>query len=257
MDFFDPKGAPIVTPRELVSNFSPRSGKNHRWNVDRCAILTILDSDTKWFVKRLHAIRLKSWGSYREVYKGKTKNGPVTVARSFLGAPNLVALSEELAAFGMERALFFGYCGSIQGSVKAGDIIVPTGTVREEGTSYHYVPGHIPCRPDKDILALTCQTIDRHRVPFHLGKVWSTDAIYRETNTKVTAYRERGVLGVDMELSALFGFGLSRGINVGGLLVVTDELASGVWHPMFPSPYLAQAVRRARRVALDITRSLT
>jgi uridine phosphorylase len=71
----------------------------------------------------------------------------------------------------------------------------------------------------------------KHR--FQEGPVWSTDAIFRETRDKVRHYQDQGVLAVEMELSALFTVGKYRGVEVGGILVVSDELTTLTWRPGF------------------------
>ena len=167
--------------------------------------------------------------------------------------PNaLVKFAEELAAFGMRQALFIGYCGSLQPGVRAGDIICPTQAVREEGTSYHYLPPESPAKPHPDIQKLIVESLQRKKIPCHEGTIWTTDAIYRETEGKVKRYQNEGVLGVEMELAALFAFGTAKKIPIGGMLVVADELFTGQWRPRFFSPRLLKGVRRARTAAVEI-----
>ena len=63
-------------------------------------------------------------------------------------------------------------------------------------------------------------------------------------------YQSQGVLGVDLELAALFAVGEYRQVAVAGLLVVSDELADLTWQPGFRSPAFRQGRRDAARVAL-------
>lgn len=220
--------------------------------VEACALICVIPPDLKAFVKRLRGEPVKAWQGFREVYRGYRGDKRVTIARAPFGAPGCVALAEELAAFGMQRALFVGYCGSLQPGMRAGDIICPTEAVREEGTSFHYLPADIPAKPHPDIQKLIVEHLRRHKVPYHEGKIWTTDAIYRETQGKVERYQKEGVLGVEMELAALFAFGMAQNVALGGMLVVTDELSTGQWHPRFLSPRLLKGVRRARTAAVEI-----
>jgi uridine phosphorylase len=252
MDFFDPDGEPLVTPRALVKNLVRRRIGVKALRVEACALICVIPPDLKAFVKRLHGEPVKAWQGLREVYRGCLGGKRVTIARAPFGAPGCVALVEELAAFGMQRALFVGYCGSLQPGVRAGDIICPTEAVREEGTSFHYLPSDIPAKPHPDIQKLIVEHLRRHKVPYHEGKIWTTDAIYRETRGKVKRYQDDGVLGVEMELAALFAFGMAQNVAIGGMLVVTDELATGRWRPRFFSPHLIRGVRRARTAAVEI-----
>jgi purine-nucleoside phosphorylase len=70
-------------------------------------------------------------------------------------------------------------------------------------------------------------------MPFKQGPVWTTDAPYRETADKVKRYQTDGVLGVDMETSALFTVAAFRGIQAASLLVVSDDLSRLKWRHGF------------------------
>ena len=256
MYFFDPDGEPLVTPREMVKNLTRRRIGAKALGVEPCVLICVVRYDLRAFVKMLQGEILGPWKGYREVYRGSVGEGRVTIARSLAGAPNCVALAEELASFGMKRALFVGYCGSLQQGVRAGDIIVPTKAVREEGTSFHYLPPDISAQPHQGTLDVIVDCLQRKKIPYHQGTIWTTDAIYRETKGKVKRYQEAGVLGVEMELAALFAFGMSQKVAVGGVLVVTDELSTVRWRPRFFSPQLIRGMRRARKVAVEILREM-
>ena len=73
----------------------------------------------------------------------------------------------------------------------------------------------------------------KKKIKFHDGIVWTTDAIYRETQEKLEYYQAKDVLAVDMELSALFTVGRFRNIEIGSILVVSDELSTYKWRPGF------------------------
>ena len=256
MNFFDPDGEPLVTPREMVKILTRRRIGAKNLKVEPCALICVLRHDLRAFVKRLQGEILGAWKGYREVYRGSVGEGRVTIAHSLFGASNCVALAEELASFGMKRALFMGYCGSLQPGVRAGDIIVPTEAIREEGTSFHYLPPGVAAQPHQGTQDVILDCLQRSTVPYHQGTIWTTDAIYRETKGKVKRYQEAGVLGVEMELAALFAFGMAQKVAVGGVLVVTDELSSGRWQPRFFSPQLIRGVRRVRKVVVEILRAM-
>ena len=126
-----------------------------------------------------------------------------------------------------------GYCGSIQDDVGIGEIVLPTRAVREEGTSYHYLPPTDACVPDEVLFRRLDRWLEEHGVVARKGPVWTTDALYRETKTKVTRYRADGVFAVDMETAAVFAVGKVRMRSVVAVLLVSDRLSSGVWAPDF------------------------
>jgi uridine phosphorylase len=256
MDFFDPDAEPLVTPRELVKNLTRPWINAKALQVEASALICVTPHDLRAFVKHLQGEPVKAWKGYREVYRGSAGAGRVTIARTPFGAPGCVALAEELAAFGTKRIIFMGYCGSLQPRVRAGDIIVPTEAIREEGTSYHYLPPDVAVQPHQEILEVIAGCLERKKIAYHQGPIWTTDAIYRETKGKVKKYQSKGVLGVEMELAALFAFGMAKKIAVGGLLVVADELSAEKWHPFFFAPRLIKGVRQARKAVVEIVKEL-
>jgi len=86
--------------------------------------------------------------------------------------------------------------------------------------------------------------------------VWTTDAPYRETPSKVKTYQEKGVLAVEMEMSALMTLATFRSVRLSGLLVVSDELFDLKWHSGFKSPELRNTSRMAGEVLLDLVKSM-
>jgi uridine phosphorylase len=172
----------------------------------------------------------------------------ITVAGPLIGAPYAVLILEKLVALGAKKVLFFGWCGSIQADVKIGNIILVSRAFSEEGTSRLY-PIEGECfKPNGDMVKAIKKALVAHSVSFHQGGVWSTDAPYRETQEKVFDFQKKGALAVEMELSALFAVGRFRDVEVGGLLIVSDELHDGKWRRGFSRPEFKQA----RRVASEV-----
>jgi uridine phosphorylase len=256
MDFFDPEGKPVVTPQRLVKNILRRRLSQKSLKIEKCTLICVTRQDVKAMVTMLHGSTVAAWQGYREIYRGQAGERKVTIAAALPGAPNCVALVEELAAFGMEQAIFFGYCGSLQPAVRPGDLIVPTKAIREDGTSFHYLPPDVAAQPDREIQETILNCLQQKKIPHHQGTIWTTDAIYRETVEKVRRYQGQSVLGVEMELSALFVFGMAQNVAIGGLLVVTDELSPSDWRPHFFAPRVIQGVRQARKVVVEIVKEM-
>lgn len=183
-----------------------------------------------------------------KLYRGRCDGEDIAVVGPMIGAPHAVMILEKLIVLGAQRILFFGWCGSIQPRLGIGDFVVPDRGVSEEGTSAHY-PGHDSCPGPSDALVKAFEkSLLRRSIPFHRGAVWSTDAPYRETREKVLLFQQQGVLGVEMELSALFTVASFRQVEIGALLVVSDELGSLTWRPGFRT----KKFKRSRAIAAEI-----
>ncbi len=153
-----------------------------------------------------------------------------------MGAPMAAMLLETLAAWGARRFIFLGWCGALTPSLQSGDILVPSGAIAEEGTTWAYggddsrVAAVSPAFQSLLIAHLQQCGIDCRE-----GSIWTTDAVFRETADKVRRYRDEGALAVEMELSALFTVGRLLDIELGAVLVVSDELSTLKWRPGFKS----------------------
>src|SRR5262245_13268940 len=175
---------------------------------------------------------------------------PFSVIASPMGAPMAVMLLEQLIALGARRLLYLGFCGALVPSYRIGDLFLPMHAIREEGTSYHYLPADVvPCASLHVQTALHAQAQQRH-LPIQQGPIWTTDAPYRETPHKIRQFQEASVHAVDMEMAAVFAVGQYRQCEVGALLVVSDECYHPVWKPGFGVPRLRQACDDAVTIAV-------
>jgi uridine phosphorylase len=107
--------------------------------------------------------------------------------------------------------------------------MVPRSAVRDEGTSYHYLPParEVACSPEA--LAAIQAVLTGRDIPFEEIKTWTTDAFYRETKDKVKARRAEGCVAVEMECAALFAVAAHRKIPVGSLLYAGDDVSGETW----------------------------
>lgn len=153
----------------------------------------------------------------------------IAVFHPGVGAPLAAGFLEEAIALGARRVVACGGCGTISPTVGAGDIVLPSAAVRDEGTSFHYAPPSRVIDADADGLAVAISVLQRQGVPFHVGKVWTTDAIYRETRSKVRRRGEEGCLVVEMEAAAFFAVARFRGIRFAQLLYGGDDVGGDTW----------------------------
>ena len=161
----------------------------------------------------------------------------LSVIGPFVGAPYAVILLESLIAWDIREVIFFGWCGAVSEDVRIGDVVIPDKAFIDDGTSKNYTPAQrSESFPSASLQAGIKSALTRNNVGFHEGPVWSTDAIFRETKEKVIYYQKKNTLAVEMEAAALFSAGSFRNIDVGCILLVSDELSSLKWKPGFKKP---------------------
>ena len=174
-----------------------------------------------------------------------------------IGAPYAAMMLETLVSWGAHRIIFIGWCGAVSEQVKIGDIILPTAAFVDEGTSINYVePVNGQSKPALTMVSLVEQVLEDNRVEFHSGKIWTTDAVYRETREKVERYQKQGVLAVEMEISALFSVAQFRQVELGAVLVVSDELSSLKWRPGFRDKRFVKGHQTACRMVREACQQL-
>jgi uridine phosphorylase len=187
------------------------------------------------------------------MYYNSCRQPGVSVIGPFVGAPYAAMLLETLIVRGARRIIFLGWCGAVSDRVKIGDIILPTTVVIDEGTSRHYgADDSVPLPAAFPLVSGISRALQRNDIQFHPGAVWSTDAVFRETRRQVAAHQQKGVLAVDMETSALCAVAEFRGVDLGCILVVSDELSSLTWRPGFKH----EQFLHGRQIACRVIREL-
>jgi uridine phosphorylase len=180
-----------------------------------------------------------------------------SITGPIIGAPYAAMLLETLIAWGAKKIIFIGWCGSISQKIKIGDIIVATSAIIDEGTSRHYKEDdHQISFPSERMVTELKGALDRIRVNYHHGSVWTTDAIYRETRDKIEDYQRLDAVGVEMEISALFTVAKFRKVDLGAIVVVSDELASFKWRPGFKTDIFKHGRKAACTVVRDLCRKM-
>jgi nucleoside phosphorylase len=148
-----------------------------------------------------------------------------------VGASGTVLALENAIELGARTIVFLGWCGSLSPGCPMAHVVVPTSAVREEGTSYHYLAPERRPEASSHLTSSIVARLDDDGIPHRTGTVWSTDAPYRETGTKVKRYAAAGVLAVDMETSAILALAEYHQLEAAGALIVSDELSGGAWNP--------------------------
>lgn len=163
------------------------------------------------------------------IYRLEWSGQPLTVFHPGVGAPLAAGFLEEVIALGCTKFVACGGCGVLDSSLPVGHVIVPRSAVRDEGTSYHYLPPSREVGPTEQALACVMRTLDEHNIPYTTGKTWTTDAIYRETREKIGLRREEGCIAVEMEASAFFAVAKFRGVQMAQILYGGDDVGGETW----------------------------
>lgn len=182
----------------------------------------------------------------------------VAVLHSGVGAPLAAGLLEETIALGCRAFVVCGGAGSLHREITLGRLVVVDSAVRDEGTSYHYLPAARTIAADPHATAALRRALTGRGLPHLAGRTWTTDAPYRETRAKIAARRAEGCLTVEMEASALAAVAAFRGVPLAQVLYGGDDLSGDSWDLrgwQQQADVRALLVDVATAVALDLVRS--
>ena len=166
---------------------------------------------------------LKSANGERPVYlfdhEGKTFACSMASIGATLAGCDVIELNW---LTGATKFVLFGSAGSLNREATEGKYVIPTEAYRDEGMSYHYAPpsDYIAIRNADAVAAI----FDELRAPYVKGRVWTTDAFWRETRDQFNARRSEGCLAVEMELAGVQAVCDYHGFALYDFLVTGDVL---------------------------------
>ena len=120
-----------------------------------------------------------------------------------------------------------GYAGTLN-PVSSGKLVVPTQAYRDEGTSWHYAPQESPWIDVKSSKRLD-DILTEMEIPHILGRVWTTDAFYRETPSAVKMMKDQNCLCVDMECAANMAVAQMRNVQCYQMMFGADSHEGDEW----------------------------
>ncbi|KPH83097.1 nucleoside phosphorylase [Bosea vaviloviae] len=141
-----------------------------------------------------------------------------------VGASYAVLVAEQLFASGCQLLISMTSAGQLRALQPPPYFILIERALRDEGTSYHYLPPTEFSQLDADIIAALEGAFEGLREPVLRGATWTTDAPFRETERAIAAMTAQGLLAVEMEAAALYAFAQARGKRVVCFAHVTNQM---------------------------------
>ncbi|MDK2603556.1 nucleoside phosphorylase [Vibrio vulnificus] len=153
------------------------------------------------------------------LFNGEFQGKAITVCSTGIGAPSMIIAVEELKQCGAKYIIRVGSAGAMQPNIALGELIVAEGAVRDEGGSKAYIDAAYPAYASFSLLKGLDGYLQMQTVPYHMGVVRSHDSFYTDDEETLCQYwNKKGILGADMETSALFTVGRLRGLHVASVL---------------------------------------
>jgi uridine phosphorylase len=217
---FDPSPIAIIEPRRV---HKPINAPKH------CVLCFFQDVIDELVRNGAHEIHNERWETGNHpIYELEFKGERLAVLHPRVGAAVSAAMLEMMIALGSRRFIACGGAGVLDSKIAVGHIVVPSAAIRDEGTSYHYLPASREVAPHPRALAAIEKTLRRNGLDYIVAKTWTTDAIYRETRARINARKREGCLTVEMEAAAFFAVAQFRRVQFAQILYGGDDV-SGEW----------------------------
>ncbi|PJB77844.1 MAG: hypothetical protein CO095_01165 [Armatimonadetes bacterium CG_4_9_14_3_um_filter_58_7] len=123
--------------------------------------------------------------SFSEKFRGETASGTWAAAHSSaedmtiidygIGSPMAGLVMDVLSYTDPKAVIMLGLCGGLDAYLDVGGYVVPTASIRDEGTSVHYLPPTVPALPSLNVNAAICQVLEEKQVAYRSGIMKTTD----------------------------------------------------------------------------------
>lgn len=199
----------------------------------------------------------RAGGMNGDLYALKKPKNKIGIMTGFGGgSPMTVELAEEFAAMGVKQMILMTWGGILQSDLKPGDIIVIDKAIRDEGTSYHYLPPAKYVDSDPQLANQLIEAIQARGGICSRGITWTTDAPYRETVDEIKQYQAEGVKTVEMESAGLFTVGQVRNIPTVSVVIGMDSLAEFRWKVPERLDTILASLELVYQASLDVLKSI-
>lgn len=139
------------------------------------------------------------WPCYHSILHRFEESGrAIGIVGCAVGAPFAVPVAEQMFASGCELLISITSSGQITALRALPYFILIEAALRDEGTSYHYLPPGAFVDAPRALVAAVAPALTGTGEPVERGATWTTDAPYRETEQAIPAARARGILAVEM-----------------------------------------------------------
>lgn len=230
------KPPPILAGKDFAASsvFEPenllREARRQK-NLPGAAIpeICLLDPDgdiVRALTKSGRSRRSAGWACYHtDLYEFEHVGEHFGIIGCAVGASFAVLLAEQLFASGCRLLISMTSAGQIVEQGSPPYFILIDRALRDEGTSYHYLPPSEYAEADRELVEAVINAFAAARQPMHRGASWTTDAPFRETAAAIERCRTRNILAVEMEAAGLYAFAVARRKPVLCFAHVTNQMA--------------------------------
>ena len=217
------------TPKNLIDDVR-RSRQIPAGIVPPVCILEFDGDITDWLVRDGIAKPFGPWACFHtSMFTMELEGVTCGIIARTIGGPYAVLIAEQLQAAGAKLIIGLTSAGRVSRDLPLPCLVVATSAIRDEGTSYHYLPPSLEVKPHPRAVRAIKDTLKKAGLNFIAGRTWTTDGLFRETRAKVNLRRRQGCVVVEMEAAAFFAVAKFRRAIFGQILYGADDLGGDDW----------------------------
>ncbi|HPB81605.1 MAG TPA: AMP nucleosidase [Spirochaetota bacterium] len=153
------------------------------------------------------------------------RENDISIINFGVGSPSAGIVTHCLSYLdNIQGVLMLGMCGGIDDELEIGDLLIPTASVRDEGTSKHYLPKNVPAQPNFWFNRI-CEEVIRGEfdvIP-KSGIMLTTDYRMWEFDENFINYiLHHRILAIDMEIATLFSVAYAMNVPIGAIMLISD-----------------------------------
>lgn len=183
------------------------------------------DGDMVDYVRAKGAMRSPYWACYHtDMWVWEEGGLSFGIVGYAVGASFSVLVAEQAFVCGCELLVSVASAGQIADHAPPSYYVIIDRALRDEGTSYHYLPPAPFAPADPEVVTVARAACAEAFGPVLTGATWTTDAPFRETEAAIARRKAEGLLAVEMEAAALYAFAQAQQRPVLCLAHVTNQL---------------------------------
>ena len=189
----------------------------------------LLDPDgdlAEYLIKNNLSTKNECWACYHSVLYQCNLNGiTVGVIPCIVGSSYAVLVAEQLFVSGCKLLISVTSAGIINKGSNTKQFALITSSLRDEGTSYHYLPPGEPALLRPQLFEILNSFTSNQSCPYFIGTSWTTDAPYRETQSAINIMKQQNITCVEMEASALYALSGVKNYTIICFAHLTNSMA--------------------------------
>lgn len=215
----------VFKPENLLREARRQKGSPNKAMPPIC--LLDPDGDLTEYLKTTNKATMNSaWACYHsKLFDIDLGNGQFGIIPYVVGAPYAVLVAEQLFMSGCQLLISLSSAGTINEPPEGVNFVLITEAVRDEGTSYHYLPPEDKAKLQPHLIKKIDEATLATKPPFTWAKSWTTDAPYRETPSAIASFAQQGITCVEMEAAALYAFGQANKRDILCFAHITNSMA--------------------------------